>query len=108
MLEAAEARFGEWVDADDRRAIALRALQRRQHPRMVRPRILPGDEDRLRLIEVLQRHSPFADADRLHERRAARLMAHVRAIGKVVRDELPYEQLIEKGGFVGRSPGGVE
>ena len=62
----------------------------------------------LRLVEVLERHRPLADADRLGERRAARLVAHVRAVGQVVRAELPNEKLIEKRRLVARAPGRVK
>src|SRR5438105_1230039 len=108
LLEAPESRLGERIDADDRRPIALGALQRREHPWMVRARILAGNKDRLRLIEVLERHRALADADRLHQRRAARLVTHVRAVGEIVGAKLPNEQLIEKGSLVRRAPRGIE
>ena len=38
-------------------------------------------------LEVLELHRALADADRLLEPRAARLVAHVRAVGQVVRAE---------------------
>ena len=75
---------------------------------MVRARILTGDEDRLRAIEIFERHRALTDADRLRQRRAARLVAHVRAIGKVVRAELPNEELVEKGCLVGSPPGSIK
>ena len=71
-----------------------------EHARMVGPRVLTDDEDGVGLLEIIERHGPFADADRLGEGEAARFMAHVRAIRQVVSAEPPSEQLIKKRRFV--------
>jgi hypothetical protein len=63
VFESRHARFGQRVDVDDATAASLRGLQRRQHARVVRPRILSDDEDRLRLRKVVERDRAFADAD---------------------------------------------
>ena len=54
------------------------------------------------LLEVLERHRAFADADALVQRGAARFVAHVRAVGQIVRAELPREKLPEKRRLVAR------
>ena len=51
-------------------AISLGLLKRSQHARMVCARILPDDENRLRLIKILEQDSSLAHADRLVERSA--------------------------------------
>jgi hypothetical protein len=45
----------------------------------------------------------LADADRLGQRRPARLVAHVRAVGQVVRAEGAHEQLVEERRLVARA-----
>ena len=96
VLEPLRAHLGQRIDRHDGRAPGLRRLERRQHARMVCPRILPDHKNRLRLFEILQRHRALADPDGLPERHAARLVAHVRAVRQIVRPKLPHEQLPEK------------
>ena len=50
----------------------------------------------------------FADADRRAQRRAARLVAHVRAVGQIVGAELADEKLVEKRRFVAGAARRVE
>ena len=50
----------------------------------------------------------LADADHLGEAGAARLVAHVRAVGEVVGAEAPHEELPEEGGLVAGAARGVE
>ena len=67
---------------------------------MIRPRILADDEDRVGFFEIFQLHAAFADPNAFVQRRAARFVAHVRAIGQIVGAELAGEELIQKRGFV--------
>ena len=99
---AHQARLRQRIDRDDFRAVVLRALETRQHPRMIRPRVLTEDENAVALLKVLQCHAPLPDADRFVERRAARFVAHIRAVGHIVRPELPDEKLIEERRFIAR------
>ncbi len=108
ILEAHQAGFGQRVDGDDLGAGPLCPLEGQQHPRMICARVLPKDEDQLGLLEIVKPDRPLAYADRRAQRRSARFMAHIRAVGQVVRAELPHEQLIEEGGFVARPPGRIE
>jgi hypothetical protein len=75
---------------------------------VVRAGVLADDEDGVGESEVFERDRALADADGLGQRAAARLVAHVRAVGQVVRAELPDEELIEERGLVARAARGVE
>ena len=86
-----QAHFGQRIDRDDLRSLILRLLQRRQHPRMVRARIVPKDKDQLRALHVLQRRRSFAYAEGLHHRHPGGFMAHIRAIRHVVGAEFAHE-----------------
>src|SRR3546814_8459716 len=67
---------------------------------MVGARVLAEDEDRVGQLEVVQRHRALADADLRRHPRAGWLMAHVRAVGEVVGDELAHEQLVKERGLL--------
>ena len=67
---------------------------------MIRARILPDNKNRVGAFEIFQLHAAFADADAFVQRRAARFVTHVRAIGQIVCAELPGEELIKKRRFV--------
>ena len=88
------------IDGDDRRAVFLRSFECRHHPRMVRAGILSDDKNRVGVLEVLEFHATFAYPDAFVQRRATRLVTHVRAIGQIVGAELPREELVQKRGFV--------
>ena len=96
------------VDRHDRRAVALGLLEGAEHARVVGSRVLPGDEDQLGGMDVVERDGALADADRLAEGHATRLVAHVRAVREVVRAEGAGEQLVQEGGLVARPPRRVE
>src|SRR5262249_1540092 len=51
-------------------------------------------------FEIIKLHAAFADSDAFFQCRAARFVAHVRAIRQIVRPELPREKLIQERGFV--------
>src|SRR5258708_5875001 len=75
---------------------------------MVGARVLPGDEDDLRLLEVVEADGALADADGFRKPAAARLVAHVRAVGEVVGAVLANEELVEEGGLVAGAAAGIE
>ena len=108
VLEAEEPRLRERVDRHDAGATPLGLLQGGEHPGVVGAGVLADDEQQLGLVDVLQRDGPLAHADRLGEGDAARLVAHVRAVGEVVRTEQPHEELVGEGGLVARAAGRVE
>src|ERR1051326_4666497 len=94
MLEACHPDFRQRIDVHQLAPVSLRALQRRQHPRMIGAGILPNDKDRFRAIEVFERDCSLPDSDRLAQRSATRFVTHVRTIRQVIRAKLPHEQLI--------------
>ncbi len=96
------------VEADDLAAAARRLAQGIHHARVVGTRILAIDEHRIGLVEVIQHHSPLADADRLDQRYPARLMAHVGAVREVVGAKQAAKQLIKIRSLVAGTPRGVE
>ena len=65
VLEPLQARLGQRVDRDDLRAARLGLLQGGEHARVVGARVLPGDDDQVGLVEVLQQDAALADADGL-------------------------------------------
>ena len=108
VAEGDQASFGQRVDRDDGGTVALGLLESAEHARVVRPRVLAGDEDQLGGVDVVERDGPLADADGLAEGDPTRFVAHVRAVRKVVRAEGAGEQLVQEGGLVAGPPGGVE
>src|SRR5580700_3769770 len=88
--------------------MVLGPLQRRQHSRMVCPRVVSKDEDEIGTLHIFQRGGALADAERLYHRNSRRLMAHVRAIRKIVRSKLPRKQLQKKSRLIGGLARGVE
>ena len=75
---------------------------------MVGSRVLTGDDDQLRLGEVVEAYGPLADPDGLAKSAPARLVAEIRAVGQVVRAELADEELVEERRLVARAPARVE
>ena len=73
-----------------------RLLQLGQHARVAGAGVLADDEDAVGVREVLDLHGRLADADRLGQPEAARLVAHVRAVGQVVGAELAREQAVQE------------
>ena len=88
--------------------LRLASLQRGQHARVVRARVLADDDEQFGVVDVVERDAALADADRLGQRQPRRLVAHVRAVGQVVGAERAGEQLVEERGLVGRAARGVE
>ena len=102
VVEPAQPGLVERVDVDDVGAVALRLLQRREHPRVVGAGVLADDHDQVGGVDVLEQHRPLADPDRVGERGAAGLVAHVRAVGQVVGAEAAHHQLVEERRLVAR------
>src|ERR1700719_775783 len=108
ILYPSQAHFRQRVDRDKFGALVLGLLQRGQHPRMVRAWIVPENKDELRTLHVLQRRRALANSERLHHGYTGRLVAHVRAIRKIVRAKLASKQLHKKGRLIGRLSRGIE
>ena len=83
-------------------------MQRAHHARVVRAGVVAHGDDQLAMLEIIERDAAFADADRLRQADAGRLVAHVRAVGKVVRAVFADEELIEERRLVGGAAGRVE
>lgn len=83
-------------------------MQRAHHARVVGARVVPDGNNQLRAVKVVQRDSAFADADRLRQANAGRLMAHVGAVGKVIAAKFTRKQLEQVGRFIGRPAGGIK
>src|SRR5229473_2812605 len=90
------------IDRNDLGTVVLGLLQRGQHSRMVCPRVVSENEDEIGGLHIFHRGCTLADAERLYHRYSRRLVAHIRAIRKIVGSELPREQLQKKGRFIGR------
>ncbi len=87
----------------------LRLLQRGQHPGMIGPGVVAHDEDGLRPAgKIAQLHAALADPEHRRQGHAGRLVAHVGAVGQVVRAEGPDKKLIEKRRLVAGPPRGIE
>ncbi len=101
VLEPRQARFAQRIDGQDLGPAPLGLLQRRQHPGMVGAGILPGQHQQLSRVHVLEDDAGLADPDRLGERDAGGLVAHVGAVRQVVRAVGPHEQLVDERSLVG-------
>ena len=75
---------------------------------MVGAGVLPHHENQLRVVDVVQRDGPLADADSRVQRRTRGFVAHVGAVRKIIGAQGPGEQLVHKRRLVGRAAGGVE
>ncbi len=108
ILEPDQAGLGQGVDGNDLGAVGFCLAQHGQHARVVAARILSGDDDQVRMLDVVDGHRPLSDADRLGQRRARGLVAHVGAVGQVVGAETADQQLIAERGLVAGASRGVE
>ncbi len=108
VLEAFQPALAQWIEADHLSAALHSLTQWFEHARMVGAGVLAENEDRIGVIEILQRHRALADADGFGQGHAAGLVAHVRAVGKIVGAEAATEQLVEIGRFVAGPTGRVE
>ncbi len=108
MLESFQAAFAQWIETDHLGTALQRLAQRFEHARVVGAGVLAKYEDRIGVVEIFQRYRALADTDGFGEGDAAGLVAHVRAVGKVVGAEAAAEQLVEIGRFVAGPAGCVE
>ncbi len=106
--ETLQSALAQGVEGDDLRAAIGGVTQAVQHARVVGARVLTKDENRVRVIEIIQTDSAFAHADAALQAAAARFVTHIGAVGEVVGADHAAKQLIEPGGFVAGAPGGVE
>src|SRR6266705_1153215 len=100
IFETDQTGFRQWIDVHDFAAAPFRVQQRSQHARMIRPRILSDNKNRVSQIEVFERHGAFAKTDRFFHPGAAGFVAHVRSVGEVVGPKLSHKELIKKRGFI--------
>ena len=105
---AAGRRLDDRVHVHDLRAALARLGQRGQHARRVRGGVRADHEDQVGLLPVVEVAGALAGAERRGQRAAARLVAHVRAVGQVVRAELAHPELVEEGRLVAEPARGVE
>ena len=75
---------------------------------MIGAGVLAENKNSLRLLEILQAHGAFADADGGLERGAAGFVAHVRAVGQVVGAKPPGHELVQIRGLIHRAAGCVK
>ena len=108
VLESDQPGLRQRIDRDDPGPVGFRLLQDRQHPGVVGAGILSGDDDQVGVFEVVDGHRTLADTDRLDQRGARGLVAHVRAVRQVVGAEAAHHQLIEERRLVAGAPRGIE
>ena len=98
--EAASTSGLMWTSCAPRRSASASAGE---HPRRVRGGVVADQPDRVGLLPVVQVDGALAGAERRRQRAAARLVAHVRAVGQVVRAELAHPELVEERRLVARA-----
>ena len=98
----------ERIQHDDRHTAARAFVQRAHHARMVGSGVVTDREDQVACVEVIQRDGSLALADGVRQADAGGLVAHVGAVGEVVRAVLAHEDLIQKGRLVGGASRSVE
>ena len=108
MREIQETCFLERIETHDPRAALRGFLQLGEHARVVGAGILAEHKNRVGLFKILERHGALAGGERFRHPDTTRLMAHVRAVGEIVRPEKPAEQLVEERRLVAGAAGGVE
>ena len=86
----------------------MRLAQLAEHARVVGSGVLAEDEDRIGLFKIDQFDRALGHADLRAHGAAARLVAHVGAVGEIVGAELTHKQLVEKRGLVAGATRGVE
>ena len=103
------AALAQRIEHDDRRAAPGRLAQRGQHARMVGAGVVAEAEDRVGMVEILERHRALADADRLRQADAGRPRGTCSSSrGSCWCRRRRHEQLIEERRLVGGAARGVE
>ena len=106
--KALQPALAQRVERHDVRAALGGLAQLAEHARVVRPRVLAEDEDGVGAGEIIERDGALAHADAAPHARAGGLVAHVGAVGEVVRAVRAHEQLVKEGRFIAGAAGGVE
>ena len=96
--------LAEGIKTDNACPASGSLLQFRQHARVVGPRVLAEDENRIGFPEIFQRDGPLSGGQRLPHAHPAGFMAHVRAVGEVVGAVEAPQELVKKRRFVAGSP----
>ena len=108
MGKSEESGFSEWIDGDDGGSSSGGFLEGGQHSGVIGAWVLAKDEDDVGFIKVLERYRAFADSNGFSHGDSTGFMAHVGAVGQVIGAILAGQELVEVGGFVAGSAGGVE
>ena len=108
MFEARHPDFGKWIDVNQLTSVLLRSFERTKHTRVIGARILTDNENRVGFVKVFKSDSSLPNSDRFVQRRAARLVTHVRAIRKIVGAKLADKKLIKESSLVAGSARRVE
>lgn len=97
--ETLQPTFTKRVEGHDRHAALGSLLQRVQHAWRVRGGVVAEEKDAISVLEVLQQHRADRRADHLRQRHRRRLVAHVGAVGEIVRAVHATEQLVHVARF---------
>ena len=108
VLEADQPCFRKRVYGDDMGAAPFHFFQRRQHAGVVGTGVLANYDDKVGHIKVFKGDRAFPDADGLLQSDARRFMAHIGAVGQIVRPEGTRQQLIGERRLVTRAARRVE
>jgi hypothetical protein len=96
------------IEGDDRHAALPNFIELMQHARAVDADILAEEEHAVGVLEILDLHRADRNADGLRQSDRRALVAHIRAVGQIVRPVHAREQLVHVGGFERGSARGVE
>ena len=88
MQESFQAAFAQRIETDHLGTALQRLAQRFEHARVVGAGVLAKYEDRIGVVEIFQRYRALTDTDGFGEGDAAGLVAHVRAVGKLLVPKL--------------------
>jgi hypothetical protein len=106
--EALEPALTQGIECDDRYAALPDLIELMQHARTVDADILAEEEHAIGLVEVLDLHCAYRNANRFRQSNRSALVAHIRAVGQIVGPVHAREQLVHVGGFERGTPRGVE
>ena len=106
--ETLEPAFAQRVDRHDGRAALGAIAQLAHHAGVIRGRVLPEQQQRVGMLEIVECDGALADAHRPRKPAARRLVAHVGAVREIVGPVGPHEELEQEGRLVAGAPGRVE
>ena len=106
--EAHQARLADGIERDDWHAAFSGFLQIVEHARTVRADILTEEEHQIGMFEVVERDRADAHTDRCREADTRAFVAHVRAVGQIVRTVHACKKLVHVGRFKRCATGCVE